>query len=358
MKKYDRPWHVLNLIKLVNLTVLVALLGLPLVVGELKAAPEPAKTNDQILSTSLVNSSVSSSESSWNEKLKKRLGITYFSFFYGPGLHPDHWSYNPNQLGLPENDGMYFQNNLSFRYKFSPTLAIDFQTRVKLFVNNAKSNPDFTLIRWEAPRIGISGRLLSGEDWTLTGAINTDFPYFFPEPFSGMQAKARTVLFAPGMFASFRYEPKRSRWSVFSVLSPRMFFYKDNTKAESQFYNAGNDAGNKPELILGLQPTLNYRLTPNLSLTAGTTIEYRKQVYSDWNPFKATVLSNGSSKAWRLNALPATLGVTWSVAPSVTLFPFISGYPIAAQRVNANTGKQASFLETVSIGMWLSGTIL
>jgi hypothetical protein len=349
---------VLNLIKLVNFALLVTLLGLPLFVGELKAEPTTNKASENLLSTSLVNSSTSSTKPSLESQLRRRLGITYFSFFYGPGLHPDHWSYNPNQLALPENDGMYFQNNLSLRYKFSPTLAVDFQTRVKIFVNNAKNNPDFSLIRWEAPRIGISGRLMSGEDWILSGAINTDFPYFFPEPFSGMQAKARTVLLAPGMFASFKYEPKRSRWSVFSVLSPRIFIYKDHTKAESQFYHAGNDAGNKPELILALQPTLNYRLTPTVSLTAGSTIEYRKQVYSDWNPFNATVLSNGNSRSWRLNALPATLGVTWSVAPSVTLFPFISAYPIAAQRVNAKTGNQASFWETVSVGMWLSGTII
>ena len=349
----SRP--VLNLIKLVNFTFLAIVLC-AWSAQELLASPSPKESPGSSGSTHLIYKD--HSENSWKEAIQQKLGITYFTFFYGPGLHPSHWNYNPNQLGLPENDGMYFQNNLSFRYKFSSNLAIDFQTRLKLFINNATGNSDFAHLRWEAPRIGVSGRLLTGRDWTLTGAINTDFPYFFPEPFSGMQARARTVLFAPGMFASLKYEPKRSRWSVFSVLSPRIFFYKDHTKAESSFYSGGNDAGNKPELIIALQPTLNYRLTPTLSLTTGTTIEYRKQVYSAWNPLRATLLSNGASKAWRLNPVPATFGVTWNVSPSITLFPFISSYPIAAQRVNAKTGRQASFAETISIGMWLSGSII
>src|SRR5689334_9780104 len=70
------------------------------------------------------------------EKIRERLGVTYFSYFYGPGIHPNKSLYNPNQLGLPQNDGMYFQNQVSFRFKFNSNLALDFQTRFNVILNN------------------------------------------------------------------------------------------------------------------------------------------------------------------------------------------------------------------------------
>ena len=295
--------------------------------------------------------------SQFYDSLKEKLGITYFSFFYGPGVHPDQLNYNPNQLGNPQNDGVYFQNQVSLRYKFSTHMAFDFQSRFNLILNNMAHSPNFSMLRWEAPRVGVSGKLASGEDWTLVGAINTDFPYYAPLPFSGYQAKNRTVILNPGMFANFQYNPKDSKWSVFSVINPRYFFYTNRNAAEPQMQLSGLIPQNKPELIISILPTVNYRLSPNSTLTVGTNIDYRKQVISSWNMFDASLISNGASKAWRFNAIPFNMGVTYTLSDSFILFPFISFYPIAIQRKDDTTGRQATFLEGTSIGMWLRGTL-
>jgi hypothetical protein len=307
---------------------------------------------------SLPISSVETSENrDWAQKLKEHWGVTYFSFFYGPGVHPENFSFNPNHLGNPGNDGINFSNQVSIRYKFSQQLALDFQNRFNVILNNDTQNPNFQAFRWESPRIGVSGKLWAHEAWTLTGAVNTDFPYFFPAPFTGYQAQQRKVIFNPGMFAALRYEPRNSRWSLFSVVSPRYFFFTDRNAAEPQMQKSGLIPQNKPELIIAFLPTVNYALSSSVKLTFGTSFDYRKMVVSDWNPFHASLISNGDSQAWRLNPTPMNLGVTYSIHSSLVIFPFISTYPIAAQRIDASTGQQATFLESASIGMWLSGTL-
>lgn len=311
----------------------------------------------EVIPPSETSISLGGTEKGFFERLKDNLGITYFSFFYGPGLHPDQMTYNPNQMGRPEHDGMYFQNQLSFRVKFSKNIALDIQTRFNVILNNYKGNSKFSPFLWETPRFGISGRLMEAGDWTLTGAINTDLPYFFPAPFTGYQAQQRTVVFNPGMFASLRWMPKGSRWSLFSVVSPRYFFYTDRSAAERQYHEAGYIPENKPEFILSFKPTINYSITPKISITLGTSIDYRKQVVSNWNLFNASLESNGNSTAWRLYAIPLTHGVTYTFSPAFSIYPFISTYPIAAQRLDAKTGRQATLLEATSIGMWLNGTL-
>ena len=306
--------------------------------------------------TSTFENQVLKSETS-TKSLKDSLGITYFSFFYGPGIQPDSSGFSPNQLGKAEKHGLYLQNNVSFRYKFSERFAFDVQTRFNIFFNNYIQKADFRNFFWESPRIGISGKLLYGDDWSITGAINTDFPYFFPEPFSGFEVQQRKVLLNPGLFANFTYEPKGSKWSVFSVLAPRVFFYEDRNAIEPSYLTGGYTAQNKPEVIIAFQPTLNYAVTPQLSLSVGGKIDYRKHVLSDWNPFNASLASNGTDSAWRIAPMSVFLGVTYKVSPSITLFPFISTYPITAQRVSASSGDQATLLETTSIGMWLRGTL-
>jgi hypothetical protein len=296
-------------------------------------------------------------EKSTYDKLKEILGITYFTYFYGPGFHPATFNYNPNQLSLPENDGMYFQNQVSIRYKFSKNIALDFQTRFKVILNNSTNNPNFSNVRWETPRIGISGELISGNDWKLTGAINTDFPYFFPAPFTGYQSQQRKMIFTPGMFASLKYEPKNSKWSIFSVVSPRYLIYTDPDAAESQYYYSGYQPRNKPEVIIAFQPTANYKLSSVTNATIGTSIDYRKHVLSSWNIFNASIVTNGDSPAWRLNAIPLNVGITYKVSNSISLFPFVTCFPIAAQRVNAKTGQQSTLLETTSFAMWMYGTL-
>lgn len=290
-------------------------------------------------------------------KIKETLGVTYFSYFYGPGFHPDNRAISPNQLGLPDNDGIYLQNQVSMRYKFSKNLAFDFQSRFKVILNNAIGNDQYTVFRWETPRIGISGKLFSRSEWTLIGAVNTDPPHFTPSPFTGYQAQQRKVVFTPGMFASLRYEPKNSRWSFFSVVAPRYFIYEDRNAAESQLGHGGFSPANKPEFIIAFQPTLNYQVSSNAKLTLGTSVDYRKYVCSDWNILNASLITNGDDPAWRLTAVPIYIGVTYTISSYLTIFPYFGTYPIAAQRVDARTGAQATFLQATSMGMWISGTL-
>jgi hypothetical protein len=291
------------------------------------------------------------------QAIKKSMGITYFTFFYGPGIQPDSFTFSPNQLGEAEKHGLYSQNNVSFRYKFSSNLALDLQTRFNIFFTNYTGVAGFSPFVWESPRIGVSGKLLKGEDWSITGAINTDFPYFLPAPFSGFEVQQRTVLFNPGLFANFTYEPKNSKWSIFSVLAPRMFFYQDRTAAEPSYMKGGYNPQNKPELIIALQPTVSYQVSETLGISVGAKIDYRKHVLSDWNPFNADLASNGTNPAWRLAPMSVFLGVTYKPSRAFTIFPFIATYPIGAQRVDTRTGEQATLLSTTSVGMWIRGTL-
>lgn len=290
-------------------------------------------------------------------KIKDFVGVTYFSIFNGPGLSSDQVNYSPNHLGKSSNGGLNLLNQFSIRLKFTDNLALDFQNRFYFIFNNATDKTNFQQLRWEAPRIGVSGRLLSGSDWSLTGAINTDFPYFFPAPISGYQVKERTVIFDPGMFAKFKYEPRHSRWSLYSVVNPRIFFYRDRLIAESEFFSSGYSVGNKPELILSFQPTVNYKFAHKAHFSLGTTFDYRKYIRSSWNLTHGSLVTNGESDAWRLAAVPLLVGVTYELNQDTLIFPYITAYPIAIQRLDADTGYQASFLESTSVGLWLSGTL-
>jgi len=287
-----------------------------------------------------------------------RIGITYFSFFDGPGLDPDLRAFPPNQFGRPSDDGLNFFNVISFRYKWNEDLALDLQTRSVLLLNNGVDSESFTPFRWESPRVGVSGKLASGKDWKLTGAINTDLPYFLPSPLTGYTSRERQILFNPGVFANFSYQPRGSRWSVFSVLSPRYFFYADHEALEPQSRRANFSGLNKPELALALSPTLNYQVSEKTHITSGIVLDYRKQVGSSWNPFQASLMNNGNSPAWRLQPISMQLGVTYEPTSALRIYPFIQGVPIAAQRVSASTGSQAAFTDTLRVGMWISGSIL
>ena len=341
--------------------ILPRLAGAFIPLGSQIAAPTPQEGK---LSSGPVNASAASLKSieaaqsaAFFDRLREDFGLTYFTFFYGPGVIPGQFRINPNHLGYPENDGVSAQNQVSLRWKFSKTLALDLQLSFRLIFNNGIDSAQFQHFRWEAPRLGVSGRLLSGDHWALTGAINTDFPGFLPEPLSGYKAQQRKVLFNPGMFASFKYMPRRSRWSIFTVLSPRYFFYGDKHAAEPQQSTAGFVPQNKPELIIAFLPTLSYSLSDVIKLTLGSNVDYRKQVISGWNPLRASLASNGSDPGWRLSPVPVNFGVSFTLSEALNIFPFVSCYPIAIQRVDNQTNRQASFLQATSLGMWINGSL-
>lgn len=303
--------------------------------------------------------SVETKEPSTLESIKKVLGVTYFVFFDGPGLDPDNRGFNPNSLGRASWNGITSFNMVSFRWKAFDNIAIDLQTRTRFIYNNARGREEHTSILWESPRIGISGTLLSGKDWKLSGALNSDFPYFFPEPLGGgYTVRNQTTLFQPGLFTNFSYRPSGSRWSIFSLFGPRYRFYKDRLAIEPESSRGGFGGLTKPELSLWLAPTVNYALSPKTSLRAGFDIDYRKVVASDWNPFRASInAARPDDPAWRLSPLRSLVGMNFDISSAFSIFPFIQTFPIAAQRVDAR-GNQASLMQTTSFCMWLSGTLL
>lgn len=289
----------------------------------------------------------------------KNFGMSYFTFFDGPGVAPGESNISPNVLGKPIDDGLRLSNFISLKYKMNPKLAIDFQMRVQWVLNNAHSVSQFQVFRWQSPRIGVSGKLLSGNDWTLTGAVNTDLPYFLPQPMGGGYiAGYRTTVFDPGLFTGFSYQPKKSHWSVFSLVMPRFFLYENRNAAEPQLSRAGFSPELKNEFIFDVAPTINYALTRSTGLRMGTEFIYSKLILSSWNPFSASLnVSDTHTDAWRLSPVPLQLGITHNWSEALNLSIFIQSFPIAAQRVRAD-GSQATFLQTASIGMWISGTVI
>ena len=291
------------------------------------------------------------------EKKPSAIGLSYFTFFDGPGLSGDP-GVTPNWLGRPFDDGLSLFNLVSVKWRVLDNLAIDFQTRTQVLLNNGTGNNAFQNFRWQSPRIGVSGKLAGGKDWSISGAVNTDFPYMLPSPLGGgFTAAARTVIFNPGMFAAFSWKPAGSNWSVFSLLTPRFFFYADRNAAEPQFAQSGLSPQLKPELVLQIAPSINYAVSEKTSLRLGTIIDYRKLVLSSWNPLQASLDTTSESDSWRLWATPVQVGINHDFGSALSVFAYVNGYPIAAQRTRRD-GTSATFAQTLSFGMWISGTIL
>jgi hypothetical protein len=291
--------------------------------------------------------------------IRKNLGINYFSTFFGPGLHKDTCNYSPTELGLPNGgNGLWLQKQVSFKYKFSKNLSFNTTFRFNVTFNNYSKKGSFKVFRWETPRLGVSTTFIKGKDWLFAGSIDTEMPYFMPDPLAGYQARERKALLTPGMSAMLQYEPANSRWSIFSTLDPRYYFYSDNQAVEKEFSKSGRKWYNKPNLTLSFRPTINYLLFPKIKLTIGTVIDYRKQVISKWNPFHLSLVANGNSTAWRLNPIPINIGISYEFNKRLTIYPHISAFPINAQRVNAENGDRTLFEKTCYFGVWLRGVLL
>lgn len=288
----------------------------------------------------------------------RNFSMSYISFFDGPGIFTDDQSVTPNAIGRPNDDGLLLNNNVSLKYNLNKDYALDFQMRTQWVTNNGVKTDDFDPLRWQSPRFGISTTFLKTENGKLTGAFNTDLPYFFPEPFGGGYiAKQRTTLLTPGFFAKYSWTPTNTRWSLFSLVQPRFFIYRNRDVAEPQYTRAGFSPRLKNELTLSFSPSANYAFTDKFGFRLGTEVIYKKLVASGWNPLNASQrVADSDSKAWRIQPLPIQTGLTYIFSPMFELSSFIQGFPIPSQRVDKE-GRKASFEETVSIGAWLSGKL-
>ena len=266
--------------------------------------------------------------------LERNFGMNYNSFFAGPGIGVP-LSMPPGLTGEAADSGLNFFNLVSVKWKFSERFAFDVQFRNQLVVTN----------RWEfrhqGQRFGISGKLLKGEDWVIAGAINSDVPI---GSFAGQIPSERTLILNPGMFATFDYTPAGSKWSVFALLAPRVWFYRDrNAVALQDVGNGGTNAKN--EFSIYVNPSVNYAATPKLGFRLGTTIEYSKNI--------------GWSSA-RRNFMPFEFGVTYDISPKLSVYTYLlTSTPLddGLRREQLGTSNPPDWTRTASLNVWLSGTL-
>ncbi|MBY0370220.1 hypothetical protein K2X33_06000 [bacterium] len=266
--------------------------------------------------------------------IKRNFGMNYNSFFAGPGLFTP-LSETPGYTGAPSDTGLNFFNLISVKWKFSERFAFDVQFRNQLVVTN---NWEF---RHQGQRFGISGKLLKGEDWSLTGAINSDIPI---RAIAGQIPSERTLIMNPGMFAVFEYAPEGSRWSAFALVQPRWWLYANNNAVAVQDV-ANGGTNNKPEFTINLNPSINYAATDKIGIRFGTTLELAKNI--------------GWASA-RRGYMPFELGVTYDISPAFSIYTYVlTSTPIDddLRRQQLGVANPPDWTKTASINVWLSGTI-
>lgn len=250
-----------------------------------------------------------------------RFGANYFTFWEGPNMEDGQQA--NNELGRPTDDGLSFYHHLSFTYAVSKNLNIDLQNRLEHIHTQEEQ------WRYQGSRIGVSGTLARGEKWSLKGAANTDIPEL-----NGRDARAQTVIFNPGLFAGFNYQIS-NRWSFYSIVSPRMYFYRDDDAVTDEWLASGRSPGQKRKVEFRASPTINYAFNDKIGMRAGMDLNFQQFVRNDWNYFRR----------W---PTAMTVGPTFSIHRSLNLYTFVQSYPFDGEKIRT---------ETTSLGMWISGVI-
>jgi hypothetical protein len=259
-------------------------------------------------------------------------GMNYFSFWEGHSLGDGKTA--KNELGGRLDDGLQLFNLISTNYKLNDRIALDLQTRLEhipiTFRGDTKRGRDTEPSwRFQGLRIGISGKLASGEKWSLKGAFNTDIPGL-----NGRDARFRTTIFNPGLFTGFTYQ-MTDRWSIYAILSPRIFFYSDNDAVEPEWTASGRSPGQKPRMILATSPSINYAFNDAYGMRAGLDLSFRQFVDSD-----PTYL-----KRWPTSA---AAGPTFVINKHLNIWTYVMAWPFDGKKTH---------LETTSWGAWINGVI-
>ena len=268
--------------------------------------------------------------------LRKYIGVNYFTFFDGPGVGGEITD-SPSELGIASDRGWMLWTNLSVRGKITERFAIDYQARLEQIVSN-----DFEF-RNQGGRLGVSGKLLKGDQWALNGAFNSDIPGV------GAIPTGRTLVVNPGLFSTFTYNPRASRWSVFALVTPRYFIYRDPDAMAAQDIIGRLPPGTKPEIVIQMNPSLNYAFNDRQGLRAGIVVDFRKNANQD------------SMGRW---FAPIDVGYTHEFSKAFSIYPHmrVSGpWDDGIRRQiagNRRVPTQAEpWTDTLSFGMWLSGTL-
>lgn len=259
-------------------------------------------------------------------------GMNYFSFWEGHSL--DNGKSAKNEMGGRLDDGLQLFNLISTTYKITDRIGIDLQTRLEHIPityrgdlkNKRDTEPSW---RFQGLRLGISGKLASGEKWSFKGAFNTDIPEL-----NGRDARLRKTIFTPGLFTGFTYQ-MTDRWSIYAILSPRIFFYTNDDAVEPEWTAGGRTPGEKPRMILAASPSVNYAFNDAYGMRAGLDLSFRQFVESD-----PTFL-----KRWPTSA---SAGPTFVINKHLNIWTYVMAWPFDGKKTH---------LETTSWGAWINGII-
>ena len=259
-------------------------------------------------------------------------GMNYFSFWEGNSL--DDGKTAKNEKGGRLDDGLQLFNLISTTYKLNDRIGLDLQTRIEhipmTYRGDTKGGKDTEPSwRFQGLRIGISGKLAAGEKWSLRGAFNTDIPEL-----NGRDASYRKTILNPGLFSGLNYQID-DRWSVYAILSPRIFFYSDDDAVEPEWAEAKRDPGEKPRAILAVSPSINYAINDKTGMRAGLDLSFRQFIESD-----PTFL-----KRWPTSA---SVGPTFIINKHLNIWTYVQTWPFDGKKMH---------IETTSWGAWINGII-
>lgn len=257
-------------------------------------------------------------------KYLERFGMNYFTFVEGFALRDGNNA--NNEIGRPVNS--QFFNNISVTYQMTERLNFDIQTRLA-YVHSLSKDQGESEWQFQGMRMGVSGILAQGQKWKLRGAANTDIPEL-----NGRDARYRTLVFNPGLFAGLSYQINE-RWSFYSMLTPRYYFYTDNDAVEPEWRIAGRDPGEKRRIELRGSPTINYAFNDRVGMRTGFDLNFQNFVGQKASHFTR----------W---PTPWTIGPTFNIHKALNLYTFIQTYPFDGAKMTT---------ETASLGMWISGIL-
>ncbi|MBL7714277.1 MAG: hypothetical protein JNL01_02345 [Bdellovibrionales bacterium] len=300
--------------------------------------------SSQAQAAPVANASEATAQKPW---FTRNFGMNYNSFFAGPGLTNAARGITPDFFGGDQDTGMYFWNLISVKKKnFIGDLALDIQFRNQLVVNHKVEGEAPLQFRHQGQRVGVSGKLLKGKDWVLSGAINTDLPI---RAIAGQVNSERTLLLNPGMFATFSWDPAGSKWGFFALITPRVLFYRDRQAKSTQDLNwekkePGRNAlaTLKPELFLIANPSVSYTFNDKAQARLGVQLDYEKMV--------------GGSGIQRL-PMGVELGFGYDVASWLNVYTYLQTSTPLDDTLRANAGSTAKWYDTASLNVWFSGNV-
>jgi len=275
-------------------------------------------------SSAFAQSGITTNQGKLEDGFLSRLGMNYFTFFDGPSLADGRESRNEKGRPLNGNEGFAAFNNISLVYRINERINFDHQTRIEYVHTKDRE------WRFQGMRIGVSGRLLSGKKWSLKGAFNTDIPEL-----NGENERDRTTVFNPGLFAGFNYQ-LNDRWSFYSIVTPRVYFYRDSKAVEKRWAKAGRDPGEKRRVEIRLSPTINYAVTDRVGLRTGLDLQIMN------------LMEDNATRFTRFPTTAATFGPTIAVHKMFNLYVFIRTFPFDELKTRR---------ETTSFGAWINGVV-